>query len=486
MTISFFVFRRALAGFATSIGVLLFAGCATNPKASLPAVHEAVAMRSGLSTTWVQSAQEKEDADRTVATLLVQDLTPDRAVEVAVINNRKLRAIFEDLGVSQAELIAASRLRNPSFAASVRWPHDRARGPNVELSLAADLLDSVLIPVRKKFARAQLAQTEQRVAHAVLALAAEVKAAAFTVQSREQFRVRLTAIAEVNDAAADLAQRQYDAGNINRLELASQQAAGQQARLELMRTEAQLRADRERVNRLLGLSSSQTEWKMLAELPPLPEADAMPENLEDLAVSQRLDVAAMKSQVSLAESALSLKRKTRLLPASVNLGLDTERESAGDRLTGPRVELGLPIFDQGQADLARLSAELRRATASYEGLISDVRSQTREARNLLLATRATADYYFKTLLPQRRLLLRETLLHYNAMQKSSYELLAAKERQLIAERESIEALRDYWIARAELEMAIGGRLPTPVPPAAQPEEPAEAPAPEHLHHHGGN
>jgi cobalt-zinc-cadmium efflux system outer membrane protein len=463
---------------------LVLAGCATNPKASLPAVQQAVASRSGLNATWPQTTAEKDEADRAVAALLAAELTPDSAIAIAVLNNRELRATFEELGISQADLIAASRLRNPTFGASVRWPNDRPRGPNVELSLVGDLLDGLLLPVRKRIAHEQLGQAENRVAHAVLSLAAQVKASAYTVQAREQFRARLAAIADVNDAAADLAQRQYDAGNINRLELANQQLAAQQAHLELMRTTAQWRSDREKFNRLLGLGSAQTNWKFATELPGLPDADALPDNLEDLAVSQRLDLATLKSQVALAESALKLKQKTRLLPASASFGVDSEREPNGDRVTGPRIELGLPLFDQGQADLARLTAELRRATANFEGLASDVRSQVRESRDALRAAREAAEYYEKTLLPQRRLLLRETLLHYNAMQKSNYELLAAKERQLEAEREGIEALRDYWIARAALEMALGGRWPaaSSTPATAKPEaNDTMAPAHEHTH-----
>jgi cobalt-zinc-cadmium efflux system outer membrane protein len=250
-----------------------------------------------LTVAWRQTADERQEAERAVAALLQEELTPDRAVEIAVINNRELRAVFENLGVSQSELIAASRLRNPSFGVSTRWPRDRPRGPNVEVSVAADLLDGVLLPVRKKIAREQLSQTEQRVAHAVLSLAAEVKAAAYTVQAQEQLKVHLATIVEVNDTAADLAQRQYDAGNINQLELANQQTVAQEGRLALMRAEAQLRADREHLNRLLGLSGAQIGWRMAAELPALPETDALPENLEDLAVARRLDVAALKSQV---------------------------------------------------------------------------------------------------------------------------------------------------------------------------------------------
>jgi uncharacterized membrane protein len=42
------------------------------------------------------------------------------------------------------------------------------------------------------------------------------------------------------------------------------------------------------------------------------------------------------------------------------------------------------------------------------------------------------------------------------MQKGTFELIAAKEQELNTEREYAEAWRDYWIARAELEKAVGG------------------------------
>lgn len=414
--------------------------------------------------------------------LLEQPLTSESAVQIAVINNRNLRATFEEIGLSRADLIAASRLHNPTLGASVRWPDHAPRSPNVGLSFAVDLLDNLLIPIRRKVAGEQLAQVERRVAYEILSLSAEVKMAVLTVQARQQFRARASAISDVNDAAADLAQRQYDAGNINRLELANVQVSAQEAKLAMSRTEAQAVIDREKLNRLLGLNGTQTNWSLAAELPALPEHEMDFSHFEELALDQRLDLAAAKAQVALAERALSLKRNTRFLPASVSVGAETEREVDGSRITGPTVELGLPIFDQGQADLARLSAEHRRAIANYEAMTNDVRSEVRELRDTLRAARATSEFYNSTLLPQRRLLLQETLLHYNAMQKSNYELLAARERLLIVEREAIEALRDYWIARAQLERAFGGKLPRveSAAPAAEIIPPPEQP--EHHHH----
>jgi cobalt-zinc-cadmium efflux system outer membrane protein len=313
--------------------------------------------------------------------------------------------------------------------------------------------------LRTKVAREQLAQTRHRVAAEVLALAADAKAAVFTVQAAQQVRERLAVIVETNAAAAELARRQFDAGNISQLDLVQQQAAWQQSKLEFAQTELVLRADRERLTRLLGLFTAPAGGAISGALPTLPSAEPTLGDVENLAVAQRLDLAAAASQVTLAQAALKLKRDTRLLPTTVSLGVDTERNADGTHVTGPGLQLALPIFDQGQADLIRLEAGLRRAEAEVAARTAEIRSEAREARDQLLAARAAVELHEQSLLPQRQLILRETLLHYNAGDKNSYELLAAKEREQQAERAAIAALRDYWLARVALERALGGRLP---------------------------
>lgn len=463
-------------------GLFVLAGCTTtNPRASLPVVQEQVGERAGVQPSWPLTEQERREADTAVRDLLARDLTIDGAVRVALLNNRALRATFEELGLSQAELAASSRLPNPSLSASVRWPHAHGGGPNTEFGLTAALLDSFLLPLRKRLARDQLAQVQRRVAYEVLTLVAEVKAAAYTVLAQQELQARLVVIARVNEAAADLARRQYDAGNINQLELAQLQAAAQQTQLDLLRTDADIRAARERLSRLLGLAGAQTNWKLAGNLPALPADDALPDDLEARALASRLDLAAARGRVSLAATALGLKRRTRLLPGTVNVGVDTERDPGGERVTGPSLELQLPIFDQGQPEIARLAAALRQAQASADALATDIGSEVRVARDALSAARKAAEFYQQTILPQRRLVLRETLLHYNAMQKSVYELLLAKEQQQSAERLSIEALRDYWLARTELERALGNRLEAPAEPPTAPPEETEEPPPEHHH-----
>ena len=202
-----------------------------------------------------------------------------------------------------------------------------------------------------------------------------------------------------------------------------------------------------------------SDWKIATQLPPLPETEIALEGLETLAVKQRLDLAAARQQVALLDRAASLNRSTRFLPTGVSIGVDTERETDRQRVTGPTLSLSLPVFDQGQPALAKLTAQLRQSQRQAEALTTDIRSEVREAHALLSANRELAKLYGDELLPQRRRIVALTLEHYNFMLKGTYDLLLVKQNELEAERSYIEAWRDYWVARAQLEKAIGGKLP---------------------------
>jgi cobalt-zinc-cadmium efflux system outer membrane protein len=401
-----------------------------------------------------------EDAqiEQGVQTLLRRELTAERAVQVALLNNRELQERFEEIGIAQADVIQAGLISNPNFAGSFRFPDRSPSGTNIEYSIAQNLLDLLVLPLRKRIAAAQLAQTETHVADEVLKLAAEVKIAFYNMQARQQLLDRLRVISETNETAAEFTKRLHDAGNTSDLELANQQGSYEQSRLEVAQTELQVRRDRERLNRLLGLWGANTNWMVGDHLPELPGSEGSLQNLESRAIGQRLDLQAARMQLDLIGQSLALRTKTRYLPAGMKIGVDTEREPDGQRVAGPILDLELPIFNQGQGEIAKLTAQYRQAQRELEALAVNVRSEVREARDQLIAARDLTSYIGKRLLPTQQKALNLTLQQYNFMLKGVYDLLLAKQNEVAAERSYIEAWRDYWIARAELERAVGGTL----------------------------
>ncbi len=454
-----------------SFVLFAMAGAIAAPALSAPkdppfaTVERSVHQRTGLAVRWQQDAEAREESMRAVHALLKKPLTVRSAVQIAVLNNRDLLATFEDVGVSAADLREAGMLKNPGIDVSVRFPDRSPRGPDWEESVVFDVLDLLMLPLRKHVAADQLASAQLRVADAVLKLVAETKSAIYSVQADEDVISRLKVVVDSEAAAIDLAQRQHEAGNITDLDLLRQQAAYNEARLELANAEAERREHREKVNRLLGLWGADTDWKISGSLPSLPEGDVPLPGLESLAIEQRLDLAAAHAELASVVRALGLTKSYRYVGA-LQFGGDTEREREGDHLTGPKLALELPIFNQGQARIAKGEAELRRAERRFEGLAIDIRADVRELYGRLSAKREAARFYRDEILPDRAAMVQQSLLRYNGMLLGNYELFAVKKEEAEAGRKSVEALRDYWITRTELERAVGGNLsasrPTPV------------------------
>ena len=442
----------ALAAIGTS-------ACASvNPRPAFEEVRKTVDDRTHARAEWARTEDEAAPLEQAVAERLAVPLTVEAAVEVALLNNPSLQATFEEVGISQADLAQAARIANPEISGFVRFPGEGS-GQNTELSLMQDVFDIFVQPIRKGVAAAQLEQSKLRVAHEVLALAADVKEAYYTLQARQQLVTRLGLVRELSRTAADFARAQHEAGTINELELESRTVIDRESRVDVARAQADVRADRERLDRLLGLWGPRTAWTLAGDLPAIP-ADEIPlDGLERYAVAQRQDLQAARWGVDLVGRALALRRKTRFFPVGLRMGVNTEKEATGARVTGPELALQLPIFDTGKASIARLEAEHRRAQRQLEALAVDARSQVREERDRMLAARDLALFYERELLPQRARILDLTLRQYNAMFKGAYDLLLAKQAEVASERGRLDAWRDYWIARTRLERALGGSLP---------------------------
>jgi cobalt-zinc-cadmium efflux system outer membrane protein len=119
----------------------------------------------------------------------------------------------------------------------------------------------------------------------------------------------------------------------------------------------------------------------------------------------------------------------------------------------------LPIFNQRQADIARLEAQLRRSQKRLTAQAIDIRSKVRSLRNRLILQRNLIEHYRRTVLPLRERIVDLTLKNYNFMLVGAFDLIMAKQQEFEAYQKYLEAIRDYWIIRADMQRSLGGRLP---------------------------
>ena len=92
---------------------------------------------------WPRTDAEQAKVAAEVAELLAHPLSVDDAVQIALLNNRGLQASFEELGVSEADLVQSGRLPNPRF--DLR--HASAAGQyDIEETLSFNVLSLLTLP----------------------------------------------------------------------------------------------------------------------------------------------------------------------------------------------------------------------------------------------------------------------------------------------------------------------------------------------------
>ena len=450
---------------AVLLVALVVAGCGSVPReAGFDDVQQTVNDRTGMRIHWNQGSEADAAVASEVRSMLGRgELSADEAVQIALLNNRRLQATYEDLMVAQADLVAAGLLSNPIFEAEITFA-EGGGGTGLEFTVVQEFLSLFQIPLRKRIAGARFEAAKLRVSGAVIDLAADVRDAhAQYVAALQVLEMRQT-VAEASEASAELSRRLRAAGNITPRAHSLELAQHEQATLALAASEFEVLARREQLSVLMGLSGADAEaWQAPGRLPEVSsepsedEVAATATELEDRAVEQSLELAAIRQEVAGSQSLRTLQRTYGLLP-ELEVGAKAEREHGGDWAAGPVFELPIPLFSQGQPEIAAAAAELRRAQARYQATEVELRSAVRAAQALVENARQRVRQYEESVLPLHAAIVEQTQLEYNAMVASVFELLQARQQQVEAGRQYIEALRDYWLARNALDTLLAGRM----------------------------
>jgi cobalt-zinc-cadmium efflux system outer membrane protein len=353
--------------------------------------------------------------------------------------------------------VQAGLFKNPIIDAAVFFPLMGVR-PDFQLSVVLELLDALYVPLRKRVAAALFEEAKLRVTGAVLDFAAQVRSAFYVHQTNEQLLELRQTIVEALSVSLDVSRRLYEAGNITELDLLRDRAQTEEAKIALRSAEIAARQSREQLNILMGAWGPDTEWTIERRLPDIPAQPLEIEGVERFALDRSLDVLQARQRVLAAGQQLGYTRATALVP-DLEVGAGAEREGEEAFKVGPSIAVPIPLFDQGQARVARAITELRRAQQEYYALGVRIRASARAVQDRIAGARDRALYYRDVLLPLRERIVNEGQLYYNAMQIGIFQLLRERERRIETAVAYVDALREYWLARTDLSQIASGRLP---------------------------
>lgn len=441
------------------LAAALLAGCSTvSREQNVQAVRVLVSQRSDVAPAPARDPLPgpEEHAAR-VAGLLAEPLTLQRAMDVAFLSNARIREEYARLGIAEADVYEASRIANPSLGYTRLRSSEAGEGAQVTRAVAVSFADLLLLPASRRFALGDLERVRASVAAELLELASEVERSWFEHVSALQVAAMRAAARSAAESSAEFARRAFAAGNLTPRDLALHAAAASEARIEATRAAAEVARTRVELARAMGVAARES-WQVPDRLPAPHETEPAHEALLAQALETRLDLAAARREATLMGDALGVARRWRWL-GEFRIGYEREEETDGAELKGPSFEFQLPIFNSGRSSVLRARSELEEASARLSSLELAVRNEVSLGLDRVQAARQIAEGYRSALVPQREEIVRRELERYNYMLVGVFELLQAKREELDAYQEYLEAVRDYWLARSELRLAAGGRLP---------------------------
>ncbi|WP_244495053.1 TolC family protein [Bosea sp. Root483D1] len=447
-----------LAGTAAVLG-----GCAGfSPDGGMAPIQTATYAEIGKEVVKIGDAQVALTAKARVDQLLRKPLTADSAVQVALLNNRGLQAAFNELGIAEAQMVAASLPPNPRFGISKLSGRFEVE---VERQIVGSLLALITLPARAEIAGDRFKTAQLRAVEAVLRLAAD---------ARRQYYRAVAANAQVTfyqeakgsaDAASELFKRLGESGGVNKIDQAREFAFEAELTVQLAQARQQQLQERERLVRQLGLWGDDLKFR-LGSLPPLPRLQSV-KAIEAEALRKRIDIQIARAELDTLAKSLGLANATRFVNDIDLLGRQTydrgrsindhghvERESSRSRTL--ELEIDIPIYDFGQSKVALAEQTYMQAANRLAEKAVNARSEAREAYTAYRANYDITRQYQSNVLPLRKIIQEQSLLHYSGMLNDVTDLITDARSRILSNVAAINARRDFWLAHTDFKHALIG------------------------------
>jgi outer membrane protein TolC len=434
------------------LSVTLLGGCASfSQDGGFAPVESDTRAQIRKDVIWARDETTRKSVQNRVDALLAKPLSADDAVQIALLNNPGLQAAFNALGIAESDWVAAQRLPNPVLSIG---RFTRGSEEEWERSLHVNLARLLTLPMRADIEQRMFEQTRRSLTLEVLRLAADTRKAWFSAVAASESAQAQRQAMEAAEAGAELARRMAAVGNWSKLKQAREQSFYADTALAVARAEQAKTQTRERLVRLLGVADP-ARVKLPVRLPDLPASVPPLPEVEQQAMGSRLDLQMVKLESEALAKNLDLTRRTRFINV-LEFGIANNISNEEQMQHGYEISFELPLFDWGQSRVVAAESRYRQMLERARETAINARSEVREAHAMLQSQYAVARHVRNEVLPLKQRISEENVLRYNGMLIGVFELLADARAQLAAVNSAIESSRDFWLAEADLQMALVG------------------------------
>ena len=424
---------------------LFLIGCADSAFVKRDIQKEVISERLELNA---EKRFSGDDPQKEIDLLALQNLTAQKAGEIALSHNAQFRADLTTLGIAEADTIEASLLRNPRFdlitamgqkpfefllslPAESFWqrPYRSAAANSAYQQLAEGLIQNGLDVVR-----------DAKVLHADLNLA------------DDKAKLGSEAVGLLSEISA-LTDLRLRSGDITELEsLAAYAETGTAIEAE-SRLKNDYKVALERFKNVLGLSPTTTELGLVPNEPDLVEPGEL-STLVEKATVNRPDLRSAELGIQTALKKVDWE-KSKFLSLFMVL-LSMKEIGTHGLLTSPGVLVEVPIFNRNQAQISRAEAEVEQAIQRYFSVKQRVGFEVAESRALLIQALETYTINKEKVIDATRRSKEQALRQYHEGE-ASYLFVLQQSRALIdAQMRSADLKASVLKTRIQLQRNLGG------------------------------
>jgi len=421
---------------------------AVEPEGSFARVQGLVQPPTGATLRWQRDDADAEAIAEEVRRLLADGLTRQTAIRVALLNNPKLQANLEELGMSQADLVQAGLPSNPTLSLFPAFP---IAAGNSAGSLLAFVSDLWVLPARRDVAATENEATIRRVAAAVVLTAGDAAKAYDDALYRAALLDVEKTIRDIRSATAARTRKQAGEAHDD-LALLRAEAEALQQELALARAEKDVVTTRLRLAIVLGMADDGTLPAFAETFGPPPAEGWTTATAIPFALEHRFDVAAAREDVAAAEQQISLQQ--RMVLGNVQLGPGYTGGLESEDSGGPAMQMTLPLFDQNQAQIAKAEFALRQQRKQLVALENKARREITEALADIAFYRRNIDLYQMRLAPLQTHAVEQA--EKMGARNDVYVLhaLEARQEEVDGRRGFLEAVRQLRAAQVRLQSAL--------------------------------
>jgi len=379
------------AGWAASFVVVsaaLLTGCAVYQAKPLDEGAVAGALRA---PSWAAVKLAATQIDHPLLPAQVIDgeggFTPEEIGLIALIASPQLRAIRDQRGLAQAQVIAAGILPNPQFGFSADVPHGNVDPSLVaarSLGLSWDLTALLSLHQKKIAAQKSSEAIDLEIAWQEWQVARTAELRAGRVLSLEESLPLAQEIEAGSGENLALLKKAFALGQQTRSDLTLATAAWRSARDQRFTMAQDLTRERIALNLMLGQPAEVPVPLKASPIEARPTVATLGELLAGLE-THRLDLVALKLGYESQEA--SLRAAIRSQFPKINLSLTQARDTGLVKTRGYGVAIDVPLFDRNQATIAHERATRQQLFDDYVARVAEARSEVVQLQAALSGTR---------------------------------------------------------------------------------------------------